>query len=654
MKKIYSFAFAAVAILSAASCQEELANEALENIGGGNFTVTAATAETKTALAEDGFGVVWTPGDKISLINAEGNAVPFSTDITEKSATAEFTNEADYIAPEDGTLYAVYPHRVDDKDGITPVQYQIANTKIIKNFRVGSPQQAIAGSFDPEFGSAIGVQKEAGSTEFVFKSINALVKFKVTGDTAPTTISLKSHAMRMCVGLWWYNIETGECQCDQGGHEVQLTAPEGGFKVGDTYYIALVPGPTKNLTLYFDGVAVKSLGEQTVVTLEANKIYNFGEVEVSTVEPEPEPEQPQDLPFNITRVWGKYSTTEPWYNFGVDPNAATNLDRGMAMDTENIYVSKTTAYAPVITAFPLDGSESFNINVTGMGSNNTWGDTMEYSVNALNTIKKADGTYVLIACNLKNNANQILELWAWVDGVEAAPTCIGRYAYDSVANAQDHRRYGDRMSVTGTWEEGKIWLPSMQADDHGKTIVFETKAGVDNSNRPVHYYRMEPSQSAVKELTFYSGADGEVFSTSNKVSAFVQLDGTTHSTGWVNWTKTDDYSTTHLRTFGYNFFEVDNQKYIAFVKIDAENGNTGRLVIIKDGDGTLAGFKKALTDNVIVCEFPIQHESSLTTPAYQTTANTLGSCKLIEINGEKFLGAHIQGLGCSLFKITSK
>ena len=34
MKKIYSFAFAAVAILSAASCQEELANEALENIGG--------------------------------------------------------------------------------------------------------------------------------------------------------------------------------------------------------------------------------------------------------------------------------------------------------------------------------------------------------------------------------------------------------------------------------------------------------------------------------------------------------------------------------------------------------------------------------------------------------------------------------------------
>ena len=74
MKKIYSFAFAAVAILSAASCQEELANQPLLNEGG-DFTVTATSVVTKTALAEDGFGVVWTPGDKISLINAEGNAL---------------------------------------------------------------------------------------------------------------------------------------------------------------------------------------------------------------------------------------------------------------------------------------------------------------------------------------------------------------------------------------------------------------------------------------------------------------------------------------------------------------------------------------------------------------------------------------------------
>ena len=136
MKKIYSFVLAAVAILSAASCQQELANEALENIGGGNFTVTAATAETKTALAEDGFGVVWTPGDKISVFNAEGDAVPFSTDITANAATAEFTNDAEFVAPEEA-LVAVYPHRVNEEGA--PVQTYLAG--IVQDFiRLMLPQ----------------------------------------------------------------------------------------------------------------------------------------------------------------------------------------------------------------------------------------------------------------------------------------------------------------------------------------------------------------------------------------------------------------------------------------------------------------------------------------------------------------------------------
>lgn len=347
----------------------------------------------------------------------------------------------------------------------------------------------------------------------------------------------------------------------------------------------------------------------------------------------------------LKRVWGKYAeTADGWIIMG-----AGNLDRGMAMDDKYVYVSKSTAYAPVIKAFNYDGTEAFDVNVTGMGSSNQWGDAMQYSVNCVRTMPKADGSYVLIACNLKLDGSQILQVWAWVDGPEAAPTCIGRYQWDTVANANDHRRYGDRFSVEGTWEDGKLWFPSMQADDHGKTIVFKTFAGVDNSNRPVHYYRMEPSQSNMKDLAFYPGAD-EVFSTCNANAKFMKLDGTAHSTGWINWAVTDDYTETHVRTYCYNFFEVNGKKYIAYVKIDQQNGKTGRLVVIEDGDGSLAGFKSALAANKVVWEFPLQHESDFNADSVASTGNTLGNCNVVTVDGVTYIGAHVQGLGCSLFR----
>ena len=348
------------------------------------------------------------------------------------------------------------------------------------------------------------------------------------------------------------------------------------------------------------------------------------------------------MPKELKRVWGKYAPdADGWIVMG-----AGNLDRGMAMDNQYIYISKSTAYAPVIKAFDFAGNEAFDCDVTGMGSGNAWGDAMQYSVNCVRTMPKADGSYVLIACNLKLDGTQILQIWAWVDGPQAAPTCIGRYQWDTVANANDHRRYGDRFDVKGTWEEGELWFPSMQDDDHGKTIVFKTFDGVDASNRPSKYYRMEPSRSNMKDLAFYPGYD-EVFSTCNGNAKFVKLDGTTHATGWVNWAVTDDFTTDYTRTCGYNFFEVDGKKYIAYVKVDEQNGRTGRLVVLED---ETSDFKAALNAKKVAWEFPLQHESDFAAASAASTGNTLGNCKVVTVDGVTYIGAHIQGLGCSLFK----
>lgn len=624
--------FAAVAIVAAASCQKEI-NEPINN--GGDFTVTASIgADTKTVLEDgaDGNKIYWTPGDKIAVYNAEGQEVTFITDITEKSTTATFTNDSEFTVP--SSLVAVSPKRTDR--GATSYA-----DGIVTGLHIGGTQNAVAGSYDPLFAVAIGTPKSEGSNELIFNNVHSLIKFTIGGTIAPKTIRLKNNGQRAIAGMYDYNIVEKTSTMTGGNPYIDL---KGTFEVGQTYYIAATAGLCGGgISLIFDGETVKNTGID--ITLEHNKIYNLGTVQL----PEEEPEYENDF---AKRVWGKYAPdSQGWIVMG-----AGNLDRGMAMDNQYIYVSKSTAYAPVIKAFNYDGTEAFECDVTGMGGSNQWGDAMQYSVNCVRTMPKADGSYILIACNLKVNEYQVLEIWAWVNGPQSAPTCIGRYAHDSVANATDHRRYGDRFSVKGTWEDGELWFPSMQADDHGKTIVFKTFAGVDNSNRPSTeledrgYHRMEPSQSNMKDLAFYPDAD-EVFSTCNANAKFVKLDGTTHETGWLNWAVTDDYSSTHLRTYSYNFFEVNGKKYIAYVKIDEQNGRTGRLVVIEDGDGTLDGFKSALTANTVVFEAPLQHTSDFETESAASTGNTLGNCNVIAKDGVTYIGAHIQGLGLSLFQI---
>ena len=74
------------------------------------------------------------------------------------------------------------------------------------------------------------------------------------------------------------------------------------------------------------------------------------------------------------------------------------------------------------------------------------------------------------------------------------------------------------------------------------------------------------------------------------------------------------------------------------------------VLAMEDGDGTIEGFKGALTANTVAWEFPLQHESDFAAEACQVTGNTLGGCFVIDVDDVKYIGAHIQGLGCSLFR----
>lgn len=330
MKKIYSFALAAVAILSAASCQKELVNETLSTAEGDAFTVTAIAPATKTVL--DDVNTYWTPGDQIAVYDATGAEVTFSTDITEKSATAVFSTEAEFALPE--SLLAVYPKRTDRGE----TSY---SGGVVKGLHIGGSQTAVAGSFDPTYAVAVGTPKAAGSTELIFNNVHTLVKFIVGGTEAPKTVTLKNNGMRMIAGMFDYNTADGTATVTQGAGEITLNGP---FEVGKAYYIALTPGICGDgITLLYDGVEQKNTGE--TITLEANKIYNLG------VLPEPE-----------------FSTIKEVIAAGASESAVTTKGIVVATYTRGALIKDETDYILIYNGSALDVEVGDKVMVQGKTS----------------------------------------------------------------------------------------------------------------------------------------------------------------------------------------------------------------------------------------------------------------------------------------------
>lgn len=622
MKKIYSFALAAVAILSVASCQQELANEALENIGGGNFTVTAATAETKTTLAEDGFGVVWTPGDKISVFNAEGDAVPFSTDITANAATAEFTNDAEFVAPEEA-LVAVYPHRVNEEGA--PVQTYLAG--IVQDFRMAGTQAAVAGGFDPAYAAAIGLPKADNPTELLFKNIHSLVKFTIEGEEVPTEVKLVNNGDRLMAGLYSYVLaDNSISHSGNGAKEITMT---GTFESGKTYYFAVIPGVIGNgFSLYYDGKLVVNTGE--TVTLEENKIYNLGSYAV------PAPEPVVEDPFILEKVVARYSDADgnAWCSF--IPGIA---NRTMACDGKNVYLQSSEAGAKIYAvdvASLISGAETPTyklLNVEGIS-----GGT--HAVSALRCIPNESGDPILIATNLAVDDSQNFNIYAYSNGTDAAPVLFHAYRWDGLANGSDWRRYGDRISVSGTWQDGAIWAASQSGT---KVMGFHIENGATNGELR-EYCWFDTFAGGLAEATMYPGSDEAIVTTASTAQFWTKsTGGETHAGGnWPKW-NAGNVNPDLNGAFSFQFFEFGGKKYIAYVKM--HSNSKADLVVVED--------KGSLEESLASTKFfniPLYDGEQATCIA----GNTYGDCAVVTINDKLHIVAMQQGGGLSIFEIKAK
>ena len=624
MKKIYSFAIAAVALFSAASCQKELVNAPMTE--GGDFTVTAiASADTKTVLV-DGVKTYWTPGDKISLFDAEGIATAFGTDITENAATAKFTNEEAFTAPE-GDLLAVYPHRIYEGK---PVQ-KIEND-LIKEFRIAGTQTAVAGSFDPAFGVAVGKKTEEGV--IAFSQIHSLIKFTIGGEKAPKKVSFTNGGWRNIAGRFDYNIKTGEIIPWNDGSTVTLVPAEGeSFEIGKTYYIAFIAGGNlAKMSLKFDDEEVKYIegpkyGDESNNFLNG-KIINLGTVAFPVEKPEEEPAE--QLEATLVRAFQSQDATSYMTTFGGE----ANRDRNMTTDGEYIYIAETKGDAVL---WKISIAEGLAEKVPTSTVNN--GGT--FALACPRMIKNTDaningGKDVLAVCNMGQGT--AVYLYLYVNGTSEEPVAISLH-YDGLG-----RRLGDQFSVSGTLQSGYVWFK-----EQGTNAIMLNQLIITSENLarftsegiwPDRVMLPEGGDTARGSLYFYPGADwSQAIYTSTAASAYVTRNADVLTAGKPTYQPTE-FVNSYTGCHGFNFFKHNGKDYIAYASYDKQT-----LYII-EGAADAQGVKAAMDAQKVVFEAKIAAEGNTC-----IAGNSGADCAVVQKDGKTYVAGHVQNVGVVVYEL---
>lgn len=344
----------------------------------------------------------------------------------------------------------------------------------------------------------------------------------------------------------------------------------------------------------------------------------------------------------VVREWGVYSAENAWYS-SLDGFAAS-ADRTIAMDKNYVYVGHSNSDSPAIYALSrTNGSFVKKLDVsTAIGNGCT------FPVSCVRVIRNTAGDDILTFCSLKGDSDQHLYVYAYVNGTDAAPTRILDFALDNKGGVEDWRRYGDRYTVEGTWQQGRLWFQTWSDGTYGKTIGFNISNGtVTNPADPEDHFISNPP-AGIKDVVFYPGWDNVLVTTTT--SAAFYKPGAAGANGWLAWDKTSDANDFAL-TYGYNFFDFHEQNFIAYMQLDGENAVSGRLVIIDDEGAAPADFPAQLRAQANRREFPIQHPDDFDAKSVVAAASSVGDCTVCEINGNTYIAVLMQGCGLSVFSL---
>lgn len=665
MKKIYNvMMLAAVAAAALVSCAKEMDKPEIEQKDGITVSLTTGSVETKTALS--GSSAVWNNTDLFNFVKTDFTEQPeASITSIDGSGVATITGTVGSA----GTYFAFYPktsyglssdsapgvvQRIKTAQTLTsPTSYDPAADILVSETFDVSP----AGSTTP---SALRFKRLGGFLKVSFN--DKTTGSKLTGEYA-TKVSVQSAgtgAQSLAAKL---TVDpTGIVKATGAEKTITATISDGVYAISNASHAAYLGVQPVTLpagsTLTFKAVT-SNYSITKMVTLPSDIVIGSGDIQPITVNVGDE-----NIDVAVTRVWGKYSTNENYWNTIAFGGTASS-DRNIAMDDEYIYLPETTAAAKM-WRIPLDGiTDPSLVNVEGVAG----------GTHALSCVRVVPNTAAgvnggkdfLMASNLTTSSSATaLTVYSWSNGTSDAPVS------ESVTNWRD-LRLGDKFSVYGSLQDGALFFRDWNktnGNGNGTILVLRMawadvpSGGYFNPRITFSYddtYENPETYGGINAYYPYPGDASNGFianvSTSSKFASYAQSPLNTNPNSSGTFTESSGY---YSNTAGYNYITFNGKKYIAYVK-NAGDGD-GRFYVLQgeasDTWQELLGAKRKviyqadIQQNLAYADG--EYHEDLATGVTKTSANSAIDCAARVIGDDVYFAALKQGVGLSLFKLSLK
>ena len=622
INKLFQLGLCATALM--VSCVAEK-TEAPQVIDGETVVAAIENYGTRTSVNED-LQVLWDTGDCISVFRQStlNKQYQLKGEGGTAKGTFAYVSGVGYGSTIDKT-YGVYPY--DEA-------VRLGSDEVL-SLTLPAEQAYVENGFGPGANVMVAVSED---NKLSFKNLCGYLGFKFCGDAAVKKITLRGNAGEVLAGPVEVTVApdadpemTFAEKAD--AEEIVLTCdPPVQLTMEDTTLFWVVVPPVEfaegfTVTVEYEGVDGEGTLEQVtekVQTVERNVLNTMAAVCIKT-----------QKELTIKRLWGKYPTEWPTFS--------QNLDRCATMDEEYIYVAQQGNGKKGVWAIPLDGdlSKAKEVNMTGVESAGTHYTSCVRTIFNPNT-----GKHILLLCNLALNGGDHLYLYAYENGIDAAPT---KLLYDYTLPTWAERRFGDFFTVVGDWNKGHVWFRT-NTTGASTTARWNIVDGKLTNQTPDGFnYGYGASQGKGSFYQYDMSAKTGLLITNN-IGMFYDLNSA-EGIAWNNNIGNEAMK----NLFGFTPFEFNGEKYIAFLKL--YNAARSWVTIIKDsGDfkTDLETFTK--TGDNIVYQAAVQIEEdgpstnvvSGATYSDQTSAN----CTAIVKEDGVYIMAQHHNVGLSLFKMS--
>lgn len=624
MKRNLIFA-ALVAASVLAACTKEDAAQSVQSDKIVKTVTLTGTFEQNTqpqgkatlgSVSDGKMPLLWNTGDQIKgYINTKALAYANNvTDVYDNSQSATFTvhfteNET---PDEDDKMLFFYPGQKGDPNitaagvSFTFPEYQFAVMGGLPTDRNGGTCKLAAAVADA--GKAVDVY-DGNVNSLKFQNVFAIAQFSFDESLANVKeFALVGNDNEVLTGT--YNI-AADASIALDGTKTSYKAASlkydtgVNFATGSKYFVVLAPTDFKK------GFTVKLTLDNGVVMTKSSpeKLYSFPRSSVNGL--------------GVLKAGDFVAQWEPTVTEKLSLVSNT-VARNIGMDAEYVYATNSSNSA-VISAYPLDGSETKTLSNTGIA-----GGT--HLVSAVNVF---DGSIIVSNLAIGNaDGTAKLKVYKW-DSVGADPVQMLNY---TLANGV---RLGDKFTAYGDWNEGILIFNDYANKD--KAYVFTVESGeVNPSPVVVNYsaaygnnlaaiYKYSESQyiwAGVASGAATGGQNVRLFNYGTSLTDASSLTALPFVSG------TDKSAGTH----GLRFFDMYGNSFMAYLQVTDKSNSY--LNICQLGDGT--SFTDALSSAISV--YSAKYDTSNNTGIY-------GDAAVYADGSVTYVAALAYGKGITVYEI---